>query len=57
MIEDPIVAEIRSYRKKHAEKFGNDLKRIVEDLREKEKKSKHVFLNPGPKLLLKKTGS
>ena len=57
MIEDPIVEEIRSYRKKHAEKFGNDLKRIVEDLREKEKKSKHVFLNPGPKLLLKKTGS
>ena len=57
MIEDPIVEEIRSFRKKHAEKFGNNLKRIVEDLREKEKKSKHVFLNPGPKLLLKKKGS
>lgn len=30
---------------------------IVEALREKEKKSKHIFLNPGPKMLLKKTGS
>ena len=57
MIEDPIVEEIRCYRKKHAALYGNDLKRIVEALREKEKISKHVFLNPGPKLLLKKTGS
>ena len=57
MIEDPIVEEIRSFRKMHSEKFGNNLKRIVEDLREKEKKSTHTFLNPGPKLLLKKTGS
>jgi len=57
MIEDPIVEEIRSYRKKHAEKFGNNLNRIVDDFREKEKISKHIFLNPGPKLLLKKTGS
>ncbi|MEA2104973.1 MAG: hypothetical protein U9P79_10100 [Candidatus Cloacimonadota bacterium] len=57
MIDDPIVEKIRSYRKKHAEKFGNNLKLIVEDLRNKEKKSKHIFSNPGPKLLLKKTGS
>ncbi len=57
MINDPIVEEMRSYRKKHSEQYGNDIKRIVEALREKEKKSKHIFLNPGPKMLLKKTGS
>ncbi len=53
MINDPIVEEIRRYRKEHSEKFGNDLGRIVADLRRKERESKHVLLNPGPKLLLK----
>ena len=57
MIDDPIVDEIQYYRKKHAAKYGNDLKRIVYALREKEKKSKHILLNPGPKLLFKQTGS
>ena len=57
MINDPIVEEIRSYRKKHAEQYGNDLGRIVEALRQKERNSKHVLLNPGPKLLMKETGS
>ncbi len=57
MIEDPIVEEVRLYRKKHAAKYGNDLKRIVEALRKKEDHSKCIQLNPGPKMLLKKTGS
>ncbi|VAX10916.1 hypothetical protein MNBD_GAMMA26-1033 [hydrothermal vent metagenome] len=57
MIEDPIVEEIRCYRKEHAEQYGNDLKRIVAAFRQKECESKHTQLNPGPKLLLKKTGS
>ena len=57
MIDDPVVEEIRTYRKKHAEKYGNDLKQIVQALREKEKVTKHKILNPGPKLLLKQTGS
>ena len=57
MIEDPIVEEIRYYRKEHAKKYDNDIKRIVNALREKEKNSKHKFLNPGPKTLLKRTGS
>ncbi len=57
MIEDPIVEEVRRYRKAHAAKYGNDLNRIVRALREKEHTSKHVQLNPGPKLLLKQTGS
>ncbi len=57
MIDDSIVEEIRRFRKEHAAQYGNDLKRIVEALREKERLSKHTFLNPRPKKLLKKTGS
>jgi hypothetical protein len=54
MINDPIVEEIRRYRKEHAERYGNDLNRIVEALRKKEAKSYRAQLNPGPKLLMKK---
>ncbi len=57
MTEDPIVEEIRRYRKEHAAQYGNDLKRIVEVLREKERISKRTRLNPGPKELLRKTVS
>ena len=57
MIEDPIVAEVRRYRKEHAAKHGNDLKRIVGTLRKQERESKRELLNPGPKLRLDKTGS
>jgi len=55
MINDPIVEEVRRYRKEHSARYGNDLNRIVEALREKERESTHIQLNPGPKLLLKKT--
>lgn len=54
MIPDPIVDEIRRYRHEHAAEHGHDLVRIVADLRKKEKKGKHVLLNPGPKLMMKK---
>lgn len=57
MIEDPIVAEVRRHRKKHAAEHGNDLKRIVEALRKRERESKRNLLNPGPKLRLDKTES
>jgi len=57
MIEDPIVKEIHDCRKKHAAKYGNELKRIVEALRKQERNSKRILLNPGPKLLLKRIGS
>ena len=57
MIEDPIVAEVRRYRKEHAAKHENDLKRIVGTLRKQERESKRELLNPGPKLRLDKTGS
>lgn len=49
MIDDPIVEEIRRYRQQHAEQFGHDLKRIVDDLRKYEKISGLPRLNPGPK--------
>jgi hypothetical protein len=53
MINDPIVEEIRLYRKEHASRYGNDLNRIVEALREKEQESNRIRLNPGPKVLSK----
>jgi hypothetical protein len=57
MIEDPIVAEVRRHRKEHAAEHGNDLKRIVEALRKRERESTRNLLNPGPKVRLNKTGS
>jgi len=54
MINDPIVEEIRGYRKAHAEKYGNDLKKIVEALQAEQKKSNHKIISPGPKLISKK---
>ena len=53
MIEDPIVEEIRKYRKEHAEKYENDLTRIVEVFRKKEHLSKLPLVNFGPKSLMK----
>jgi len=51
MFEDPIVEEIRRYRKEHAAKYGNDIHRICEALREGQKKSKRKVVNFGPKKL------
>ena len=53
MINDPIVEEVRQYRKEHAARYGNDLNRIVEALRQRESESHHIKLNPGPQLLFK----
>lgn len=49
MIEDPIVEEIRQHRKAHAAEHGNDLGRIVQALRKRERESDRPVLNPGPK--------
>jgi len=57
MIEDPIVAEIRRYRKDIAEKYGNNIRRLAEALRERERESGHKVDNPGPKRRLDRTGS
>lgn len=53
MNEDPIVAEIRKYRAEHAEKFGHDLGRICEALREAEAKSTREVVHRKPRLLQK----
>jgi len=53
MMNDPIVEEIRRYRKELSADYGNDLNRMVEALRKKEFESTRIQLNPGPKLLLK----
>ena len=50
MIEDPIVAEIRRYRKQHAMKYGNDLKKICEALRERQATSKRKVVARPPRL-------
>lgn len=57
MMEDPIVEEVRKYRKQHAARYGNDLRRIVDALRKEERQSSRKLLNPGPKLRLKETGN
>ena len=55
MIEDPIVEEIRQHRKAHAAEHGNDLERIVQALRRRERESDRPLLNPGPKRQLSRT--
>uniref|UniRef100_UPI004055EB5F hypothetical protein n=1 Tax=Candidatus Electrothrix sp. TaxID=2170559 RepID=UPI004055EB5F len=56
MIEDPIVAEIRRFRNEHAEKYGHDLKRICNSLREFEKTSGRKVVHRKPRLLQSKMG-
>ena len=53
--EDPIIAEIRRYRAEHAEKYGHNLGRICEALREAEAKSGRKVVNRKPRLLPQKT--
>ena len=45
MFEDPIVDEIRAARQKHAAKFNFDLKKIAQDLVEKQKKSNRKLVS------------
>lgn len=57
MSEDPIVAEVRKFRAEHAEKYGHDLDRICNALRDQQAKSKRQVVTRSPRLLLKQTGS
>lgn len=57
MIEDAIVAEIRRYRRVIAAEHGNDLRRIVEALRKRERESGRKVVSPGPKKRLDQTGT
>lgn len=49
MIEDPIVEEIHRYRKEHAAKYDNDLKKIVAAYQELERASGREYVNLEPK--------
>jgi hypothetical protein len=53
-MNDPIVEEVRWFRKEHAAQHGNDVNRIAAALRKKEQASEKEYLNPGPKPLRKK---
>jgi len=57
MTQDPIVKEIRQFRKAHSEKYDNDLNKIFDALKEKEKTSKRQLKNFGPREIITKTGS
>jgi len=57
MIQDPIVKEIRQFRTAHSEKYDNDLNKIFNALKAKEKTSTRQFKNFGPREILSKTGS
>lgn len=48
---DPIVAEVRAIRDEHARKFGYDLKRIFEDIQEREATSGRTYLRLAPRLV------
>lgn len=57
MFEDPIVEEVRSVRQKHATRFNFDLKKIAQDLKEKQEKSNRKIVSYSPKLIkYEKTG-
>ncbi len=50
MIEDPIVAEIRRYRKQHSLKYRNNLGRICEALRKRQMMSERKVVTHPPRL-------
>lgn len=57
MKEDPIVAEIRRFRAEHAVKYGYDLGRICDALREADVKSERKIVHRKPRSLhTKKAG-
>ena len=57
MIEDPIVEEMRRFRREHAARHDNDLDQICKALREREARSKRKLVNRGSRVFLPKTGS
>mgnify|MGYP006311072629 CR=1 FL=1 len=46
MQDDPVVQEIREYRRRNAERFGFDIRAIAEDARSREAQSGHPILRP-----------
>ena len=49
MWNDPIVDEVRKVREEHAARFDYDLKRIFQDIQEREEKSGHKVVSLPPK--------
>ena len=48
-MNDPIVEEVRKARDEYAAQFNYDLKAMVRDLREQQKRSGRKFINYGPR--------
>ncbi len=51
MFEDPIVEEVRAARQKHIARFNFDLKKIAQDLKEKQEESNRKIVSYSPKLI------
>lgn len=51
MINDPVVEEVRKHRQEHAKRYGFDLRRIADALRDTEKHFSHRVISPGPKFV------
>jgi hypothetical protein len=49
MNDDPIVAEVRTIRQAHAARFGHDLKAIVRDIQDRERKSGRTYVSLPPR--------
>lgn len=49
MIDDPIVAEVREVRDRHAARFNYDLDAIYRDLKEREKTSGRSYVSYQPR--------
>lgn len=49
MFKDPIVEEVRAARQRHAAQFDYDLRRIAEDLRNKEQQAERKIVTFPPK--------
>lgn len=54
MWTDPLVEELHRIREAHAARFGNDLRKIAEDLRKIEANWPEAKISPPPKLPLAK---
>ena len=57
MKNDPIVEEMRANGRIFAAKYDNDIGRICEALRQRQKMSKHKIVSREPKRLHKRTAS
>ena len=55
MFTDPIVEEVRNARQRHAKRFNYDLKKIAEDIKEREKRSDRRIVSFPPKPVPDKT--